>query len=437
MSDWRRKLRAVKRQMDREKTVTLKLPASFTFKHHGMIDFSSCLQFFDWSLMDRPVTIDFTKCKSANYQALSLLVPYFWRLRAQGCRVTIDLDDGDSSASAMWKRMGAQQLFHVSTDENTQFKGNEFKPLVGVRNTKDFKLAIAAAEEFATEFDVEYINTLRYVLSELLYNTLEHGVSYFSYRGNQRRMPSIIQFTWYRKRNEIDFVIADTGVGIREHLSQAYPGLESDEEAIRMALKPQVSGTFGKVDPYKAKNNAGVGLYISSNIVRRLKADMYIVSGECALHISPRDTTATLLPNPWPGTFVLVTLRVTEAAKFTLHAMMNEFRESARRELESGRGQDESNRYYLSIYNYFGSFAEDKQAAIKHRDNKLVPAIKDGKTVVVDFDNVNYAPHSFLSALLATPTKILGMKAYKRIRIVNATPEIRETIDYILDENSE
>jgi hypothetical protein len=46
------------------------------------------------------------------------------------------------------------------------------------------------------------------------------------------------------------------------------------------------------------------------------------------------------------------------------------------------------------------------------------------------------APHSFLSALLATPIKILGLPAYKKIKIVNAAPEIRETIDYILDENT-
>jgi len=226
MSDWRGKLGAIRRQMDREKTVTLKLPSAFTFKHHGTINFEPCLRFFDWSLRNRPVRVDFSTCRSANYQALSLLVPYFWRLRAQGCRVSTYLDDEDATASAMWRRMGAQQLFHVSTDENTQFKGNEFKPLIGVRNTTDFKLAISTAEEFAEGFDVEYINTLRYVLSELLYNTLEHGVSYFTYKGNRKRTPSVIQFTWYKKRNEIDFVVVDTGVGIREHLSQAYPGIE-------------------------------------------------------------------------------------------------------------------------------------------------------------------------------------------------------------------
>ena len=436
MSDWRGKLGAVKRQMYRERSVILRLPTTFTFKVNGTINFAPFLSFFDWSLKNCPVRVDFTSCKQANYQALSLLALYFWRLRQQGCRITIDLDDGENSASAMWRRMGAPQLFHISTDDNTQFRGSEFKPLIAIRNTADFKLAISTAEEFAQGFDVEFINTLRYVLSELLYNTLEHGVSYFTYRGVPKRMPSLIQFTWYKKRNEIDFIVADIGVGIREHLSQAYPGIVDDEEAIRMALRPQVSGTFGKADPYKAKNNAGVGLYISSNIVRRLNADMYIISGHCSMHVSPRDTTATKLENAWPGTYVLVTLRVQEGVKYALHAMMQEFRESAQKELDKAKDSETESKLYFSIYNYFGSYAEDKEAAIKHRDTKLIPAVNEGKTIVIDFDNVSTAPHSLLSALVATPVKILGMAAYKKIRIVNANPEIRETLDFIFDENT-
>jgi hypothetical protein len=91
---------------------------------------------------------------------------------------------------------------------------------------------------------------------------------------------------------------------------------------------------------------------------------------------------------------------------------------------------------YISITNEFGSFAEYKPAAIKCRDNKIFPAINASKELVIDFENVTNAPHSFLSALLASPIKSMGMQAYKKIKILNASPEIRETIDFILDENT-
>src|SRR5690606_11933726 len=137
MTDWKAKLGVVKRQLDREKTVTLKLPASFAFKQHGATDFDSYLSFFDWSLQNRPVRVDFSACKSANYQALSLLALYFWRLRQQGCRVTTLLDEETAGAGQMWRWMGAQGLFHVSTDDNVQFRSTEYKPLLAVRNSED------------------------------------------------------------------------------------------------------------------------------------------------------------------------------------------------------------------------------------------------------------------------------------------------------------
>jgi len=72
-----------------------------------------------------------------------------------------------------------------------------------------------------------------------------------------------------------------------------------------------------------------MGLYISSSIIRRLNADMYIVSGDGLLHITPRDTTGRTLENFWPGTFVLITLRIDENPTFILHKILAESREAA------------------------------------------------------------------------------------------------------------
>lgn len=437
MSDWKGKLGSFKRRREKDRAITIKLPARFAFKNHGYIDFEDVLKFFDWSLENRPVKIDFTKCRSPNYQALTLLVLYAWKLKQQKCKVSFELESSTSGASQIWKMMGAPGLFQVSTHEDQNFRGNRFKPLIAIRNPVDFKEALNTIENYTKDFNVEYMNTLRYVLSELLYNTQEHGSSFFNWNGQQRRVPSLIQFAWYQNHNEIHFIVCDTGIGIKKHLEQAYPGFESDEEAIRKAIRPQVSGTFGISDPYKAKNNAGVGLYISSNIIRRLSADMHIVSGNGVVHISPRDITSRTLSNSWPGTFVLVSVRIAEEAKFALHSMMQEFRESARKEVEKHDAEKQNDDFYCSITNFFGPFAEDKSAAISFRDRKIIPAISEGKKIVVDFDEIKSCPHSFLSALLATPIKILGMGAYKKIRILNASPEIRETIDYILDENTE
>lgn len=335
----------------------------------------------------------------------------------------------------MWRRMGAQGWSQVFFNSTQNFNSTKYKPLIALRTQEDFSRALATAEEFAKNFNVEYEKTLRYVVSELLYNALEHGSAACESRKDVR-IPAIIQFSWYKERNELHFVVADLGIGIKRHLEQSYQPFEDHSAAIRKALEPQVSGTFGTRDPYSGKNNAGMGLFISSSIVRRVHADMHIVSGDGLVHISPRDVTSRTLAAAWPGTLVHVAVRLGAILDIDLHKMMTEAREQARREVDVAANREAEDRFLLHVRNYFGPYAEDKFAATRYRDRHLLAAVEAGKTVLIDFDGVVSAPHSFLSALLATPIQRMGLLAYKRIKVVNASPEIRETIDYILDENT-
>jgi hypothetical protein len=163
---------------------------------------------------------------------------------------------------------------------------------------------------------------------------------------------------------------------------------------------------------------------------------MHIVSGDAVLHVSPRDITTRRLAYAWPGTFALVSIALDEQSGFELQTMMAEFRQAAIREYETKGAAEEENLFYVSIRNYFGPYPEDKADAIKYRDRHLLPAVGEGKKILLDFSGVESSPHSFLNALLATPIKQLGMSAYKRIKVINAKIEIRETVDFILDDNT-
>lgn len=412
-------------------TITVTLPDRLSFIHDGVYDFDHYLGFFNWKIRDAHVEVDFRHCKNANYQALSLFVLYIWYLRKKGCHIEFRYGErgGLRSVTTMWYNMGAMGLFHVLNDEGDNFHGKANKLLLAIRNSEDFRTALEKAEDYTRTLDIEYEKTLRYILSELLYNTLEHGKSL-------QHVPSLLQFSWYETKHELSFVIADLGVGIRRHLSQSYLGLEDDVNAILLALKPQVSGTFNSVDPYAAKNNAGVGLYLSSNIVRRLRAHMYIISGNGLVHISPTEVTRKKLTSSWPGTFVYVSLKLGTIADLSLQKMMVEFREAAASEVARAIETEQNQVLYFSVRNYFGRYAEDKPLAIRLRDGKLLPAIESGTAITIDFEEVISAPHSLLNALLATPIQRLGLAAYKRIKVINASPEIRETVDFIMDENT-
>jgi hypothetical protein len=285
--EWKNSLQSIRDQVPSAYDATILIPKYFGFKDHGVFDFDKALGIFDWDLKDKRVLIDFRDSRTANYQALALIVPFVWKLKSNNCQVFFELNDDKSeqNGSRIWRMMGASSLFEVAAQDNHLFPSNKYKPLLPVKSGIDLKRAISTAEEFLIPFNVEYTNTLRYVLSELLYNTTEHGISFFEGWKPGRQFPSIIQFGWYEKQREIQFIIADCGVGIKRHLQQTYPSFESDEDAIKYAIRPQVSGTFGISDAYKGKNNAGIGLYLSSNIIRRLKANMHIISGNGLLHI--------------------------------------------------------------------------------------------------------------------------------------------------------
>jgi hypothetical protein len=417
---------------------TISLPKTFSFWTNGITDFDNVLGHFQWQISDREITIELDSCHTANYQTLALLVPYIWKLKIGGTNISINSALHKRTPGHMWSLMGARGWSQVLYNESQQFTGTNVKPLLAIRNQRDFGIALSKIEDYTRDFNIEYEKTLRYVVSELLYNTLEHGPSFFENRTSRRkqRVPSIIQFTWYKERNELSLVIADTGIGIKQHLEQAYPPFEDHASAIQYALKPQVSGTFGGSSSYQAKNNAGVGLFISSNIVRKLHADMFIVSGDGLVHVSPMDVTSRTLAHAWPGTVVLINLKLSELTEtLNLQKMMSEFRQAASSEIATRSDSVEDNTFYVSFENFFGRFAEDKQAAINFRTKRLLPAIDEEKTIILDFSNVEAAPHSFLSALLAIPIRELGNRAYKRLKFRNANTEIRETLDFILDEN--
>ena len=429
---------AVKREIRKQNTVHLTLPKRFGFRNHDVFDFNSVLGFFDWTLENIPVKIDLTNCTSSDYQALSLIVIYSWYLKHRGCTVSNIIDhDSDEHASAMWKRLGALGTFPVLLEPNQQFKCDNYKPLFALRrgnNEKDFKDIISAIESYTSGFDISYTETLRYVLSELMYNTIEHG-SFFS-NILDISLPSLVQMSWYQDKDVINFIVTDLGVGIKEHLEQTYPGLEDDEQAIRLAIQPEKSGTFAKTDPYQAKNNAGMGLYLSSNIIRKLKGEMYIISGNGLVHISPRDVTSTTLQNYWKGTIAFLSIRIGIDHKTDLNEILQELRGNAESERNRRQNEKQDGQFVLNMVNYFGDFAEIKLEAINIRDKYLLPEIERGKKIIVDCKGIKSAPHSFLNALLATPIKRLGLHAFKRIKVINAEPNIRETIDFIFEDNT-
>ena len=166
--------------------------------------FPMLLKSFDWEMFNQNnALINIKYCERANYQTMALLILYVWYLKVNGCHINVIQSRLRVGATKMWELMGAKGCTRASlNNKDVNFVGNKYKPLIAIRNSNDFKLALDKIEAYTDGFNVEYEKTLRYILSELLYNTLEHG--------SVKNIPSILQFSWYREKGELSFIVADT-----------------------------------------------------------------------------------------------------------------------------------------------------------------------------------------------------------------------------------
>lgn len=414
----------------------LKLPRKFSF-NRGFVDLDRVLDHFDWGLSDCALTIDLTQCESSNYQALALLIQYAWYLTAKGCSVTFKYGSvHQPGPTKMLTKMEALDWRETLMNDGRDFGYRPGRQTFALRRRSDVQTTLNEARRAIKSYSIGFPDYLAYIIAELLYNATEHGRRMSVVDGCQIMIPSIFQFGYYPQMKRLSFLFSDLGMGVKRHLEQTYPAFPTHQEAIAYALRPNVSGTFSQQSqPYAVQNNAGLGLTYSSQMLKRLKGDMYIASHDGVVHVSPEDVTTRKLQHSWQGTFVLINLDVGETFGISLEQLLAEVRASAQAEVDGASAKDAEKRYAISIFNYFGKWAEDKDAAITFRDRHLLPAIEAGKRIDLDFRDVETAPHSFLNALLATAVRRLGMKSYQWIRIHNASGSIHEIIDAVLDDN--
>lgn len=407
---------------DKKETIMLQMPESFTFGDLEADDFDRVLSFFDWSLKDKFIFFDFEQTKIFDSCRLALLILFQDFIIRKGCEIVHSTHPETRKIWTSETTTSNWKYLNEIINENAKTAN----PTLIINDSQDCAKAIEFAKRYTENFDIEYEKTLRYVLNELLSNTLDHG-------RNGLDVPALLQFFWNEELKEISFIVADVGIGIKNHLRQSYPSLVTDTEAILQAIKPKVSGTFGRpTSNYGKINNAGLGLFFSSNFAQKLKADMFIVSGNGFVHISPNEIISKELRHQWKGTFVYVKMKLGLLKNLSFEEMRLEIQAN----MPKADVSPESDSYYINLKNYFGIAIENKDLAKKIRDNYLLPALAENKTITIDFEDIVFATDSVLNAMLATPIRQLGLAAYKKIKVINLASDIRVMVDFIFDDNT-
>lgn len=129
---------------------------------------------------------------------------------------------------------------------------------------------------------------IKYVMSELVRNVLEHS---------QSDIGAIVSAQYFKKTNRISIGVADRGMGIKNAINKSY-AISSDKEGLDLALRPGITGTTTKIGG--TEFNAGAGLFFTKSIAKVSRDFFLIYSGDSffKLHKTSEKNQVALYANP-------------------------------------------------------------------------------------------------------------------------------------------
>ena len=82
----------------------------------------------------------------------------------------------------------------------------------------------------------------------------------------------------------------------------------------------------------------------------------------------------------------------------------------------------------IHIVKIAGTFAENKDVARDVRLKNIMPAVKDGKEIILDFEGVTGATQSFIHALVSDVMRKYGIDCLDLIGFKNCSPIVKEIV---------
>lgn len=87
----------------------------------------------------------------------------------------------------------------------------------------------------------------------------------------------------------------------------------------------------------------------------------------------------------------------------------------------------------IRIYKSVGAFAENKDIARDIRLERIVPALKKGQDVVLDFHGVEGATQSFIHALISQVIRDNGPPVLDKVAFKDCNETVRKIIEIVVD----
>lgn len=397
----------------------------------GDKDLNNFFRGWEWKpaqAVGRDVLLDLEHCQFLAPWALVLFSTYLLKLQEVDS-VRVDISASNSTRAGEYATsVGLHELFGLARPSG--FKPPEdarTTPLSRIRSAGDIPSVAASVLGVLRIDDEEMRGAVQYSLIELLRNVVQHS---------QSPVGGVVMAQHFPNSGLVEVAVADLGIGVRGALLKQYEHVVDDLDALKLALLPHVSGTFGAAGYSSMSENAGLGLFFAKEIASRGLGGLFLGSGralidvwgkeggdEGKLYIRSRQTG-------WPGTFAVLQFRSGGIVDFdSLLELCRDLAASSR---------EQPGRIPLRFLSELpcGStacvvrvkeFCEDVEAAARVRDVEVAPRLLEGADVILDFEGVSVATQSFAHACLYKVLRDID-QVYEHLSIARATNGTRQAI---------
>ena len=402
------------------------IPASIDDKH--LLNFFSGWR---WRTdLQPPVQINFDTCDFIAPYAVTLLAAYsLWMRNIKQCHLSFNASPNTAAGSYL-VQSGFLELMGESSLSAAIPRPDRTVRLTRISNSSEIPQFAKSVMDILQIDDEELAGAVKYSLIELLRNVVQHSASVGG---------GIAMAQYYPKTGLVEVCVADMGLGIKSTINEAYPEIDTNLKALKLATLPHVSRTFKPGGYTSMSDNAGLGLFFIRQIASLSKGSFFLGSKDALVDIwgdkegQQKKLYRQAKAGGWPGTFAYLQLRKDTIAEFDgvlsvcrrLAAEAQKYpAELALDFIEEIPELGELDELVIvSVLN----FEEDVEQAAKIRDEELLPSMKEGTLVVIDFAGVKFATQSFVHALMYKVIRD-GQNIGSTLSIANCSKSTREAV---------
>ena len=280
---------------------------------------------------------------------------------------------------------------------------------------------------------IEAKELIKYIIIELLRNVIQHSGDKNGGVVIAQRMD---QGDEYENNKSIQICVVDRGIGIYESLKKMHSNIEDNKTALEHSLWPSFSGTFAEGSS-GSEQNAGMGLFFISELVKRTAGRLLIASGNNSLLLEgdpngEGNNKIDFLDVGFDGTIVAVDIPKRSCADF--EELLKKVQQTAyersidRQRTEYIKFSPDNLDGYLVIKMSIAN--EDTAKAEEFSKKYLVPNILARKPICLDFKGFNVITQSFAHAMLFSALT----KAYELnvpFAVANTSPAMKDVISLL------